>query len=135
MTRELQQRTDGSWTQPWPKKLVEKARRNEYIDLTGLRQEAASKDPQAKQDIPGGQFQLVYQGPTTLLTSIVEWSSLYHNYLTVLEEAGNKWGLHQAIKNGRFCHGLIASDKYTWQSIIRYLGGSTLTSGMVVSGL
>lgn len=126
VTKDLSNKDDLNWNPQWSSKLIRKARRNEYIDLTELRQDGrAGKDQQTK-DLPGGEFQVVFkngQGNKKELTSIIEWASLYHNLIALYEAAGNQWALHQSIKNGRFVHNLIGKDKYTWPSVIDYDAG------------
>jgi hypothetical protein len=119
----INKNNDHNWTPQWSEKLIQKAKKNEYINLIELRQENIIREPKAK-DLPGGNGEIQWivkddKGKKEL-TSIVEWASLYHNYIDLLESVGNKWGLHQAVKNGRFCHGLISKDRHTWPSIIDY---------------
>lgn len=118
----LSNKADLNWNQQWSKKLMQKATKNEYIDLIELRQ-SGRVNHQTK-DL--GAVQLIFKEDQTKkkeLTSIIEWSSLYHNLIALYEAVGNKWAQHQAIKHGRFCHNLITKDKHTWPSIIDYDAG------------
>ena len=92
VTRDFITRKEHGWSAPWPKKLCDKARRDEYIDLTELRQETISGyDKQIKADLPDSKFQLVYKGSTNnkdKVTSPLEWLALTTNYLDLLRHLG-----------------------------------------------
>jgi hypothetical protein len=124
VTKDLMNKDNDNWTPPWSSKITEKAKKGEYVDLIDLRHNySTTKEHQAGTDLPGGELQLIVKGDRKNkkdLTSIVEWASLYHSYIDLLRSVVNRHLLHQAIKHGRFCHGLIQRDKYTWQSIIDY---------------
>ena len=63
VTKEVLHKQEGVWVQPWSKKLVDKAKKDQYIDLVELRQDdIVAKEKEVRRELPGGDFQIIYNG-------------------------------------------------------------------------
>lgn len=114
---------DKSLHRAFSARLIEKAKRDEYIELIELREpERLEKEQQKIFANKEGDLVLQKSKNTKDVVDILEWSCLMSALIDLYRHAGAIKRLNATIKHSRTCHHFILRNKYRHVSIIHYDG-------------